>query len=179
MTAATQEEIRFMLELYNMTDGSLEAQISMYDIGATLGFDKATITSMSQDLMIEDLVELKTLSGGIGITRKAMQLLQNEGLISGSTAQSIHLSAGPVINEQDREQIDALLTEIKSETATARAEYPLVEELVIDIKTLETQLLSPRPKTYVFRAVFLSLIQALSSAGANQTAEKLQRFIKE
>lgn len=179
MTAATQEEIRFMLELYNMTDGSLDAQISMYDIGDSLGFDKATITSMSQDLMIEELVELKTLSGGIGITQKAMQLLQNEGLIAGSKVQSVRLSTGPVINDQDREHIDVLLTEIKSETATARTEYPLVEELVIDIKTLETQLLSPRPKTYVFRAIFLSLIQLLSSAGANRTAEKLQQFVEE
>lgn len=179
MSTATQEEKSFILELHKMTGGDVDAQVSMYDIGATLGMDKGATTAMSQDLMIEELVELKTLSGGIGITRKGLDLLQRDGLIAGAALPVVSLSRGLIIDRQDREQIDGLLNEINRGIYSSSTRYEQLAELVIDVKTLETQLLSPRPKTAVVRATLASAIHSLAAVGSGELSEKIKDFIGE
>ncbi|SHO49508.1 hypothetical protein [Desulfopila aestuarii] len=179
MSTVSQEEKSFIFELHNMIGGNVDSQVSMYDVGASLGMNKGTTTSMSQDLMIEELVELKTLAGGIGITDKGLELLRKEGLIVGSaTEQSIRLGKGPVLDGQDREQVEKFLTEIKKGLFTNPTGYPQIEELVMDVKTLETQMLSPRPKTAVIRAVFSSLSPALAASGSKDISEKIDIFLE-
>jgi len=43
----------------------------------------------------------------------------------------------------------------------ANASYGQWEEMVIDIKTIEVQMLSPHPKTAVIREVLRSMVQCL------------------
>jgi len=179
MSTVSQEEKRFILELHNMIGADIDAQVSMYDVGASLGMDKGATTGMSQDLMIEELLELKTLAGGIGITKKGLELLRKEGLIAGSAAeQLVRLSKGPILNGQDREEVEKLLTEIKTGAFPTSVGYPQLEELVIDIKTLESQMLSPRPKTAIIRAVLSSLLPVLSTGESDKIPEKIRNFIE-
>jgi uncharacterized protein (DUF2267 family) len=55
--------------------------------------------------------------------------------------------------------------------------YERLEEMVIDIKTIEVQLLSTRPKTAILRAVLGSLKEALHAAGASALADDLKEMI--
>lgn len=179
MSTLSQEEKNFILELHNMIGTNVEAQVSMYDVGASLGMDKGATTGMSQDLMIEELLELKTLAGGIGITNKGLELLHREGLIAWSaTDQSIRLGKGPILDGQDRNEVEKLIIEIKTGPFFTSSGYPQIEELVIDMKTLETQMLSPRPKTAIIRAVLSSLYPLLATAGSQDISEKIQKFIE-
>lgn len=162
----------FLLELHSMTGGDPEQQVSMYEIGERLGMDKETITPLSQDMMIDELLELKTLSGGIGITQSGLQALQSEGLIAVSgPANTRQLSVGPVLDENDIRVVEKILADIKGTLASSGTEYSQLEELVIDIKTIETQLLSPQPKTAVVKEIFRSLQTPLQKAGHNAVAK--------
>jgi len=178
MSTISQEEKNFLLELHTMTGGDVAAQVSMYDVGTALGLDKSAVTALSQDLMIEDLVELKSLSGTIGITDRGLTMLEREGLIAGAGEQTVRLSKGPVIDDQDRRQIENLLADIKTGAVTSPSDYAGLEELVIDIKTMEVHLLSPRPKTAVLRAL-LHTIQGSScfAAVSSGIADRISRFL--
>lgn len=173
MNTPNQKEQQFILELYSMTDGNTETQVSMYDVGNTLGLDKVAASALSQEMIIEELVELKTLSGGIGITEKGLELLRRQGLITRSAVHLAQLNRGPVIDEQDRQYLGDVLTEIRKSTFVNQSAYVQLEELVIDIKTLDTQLLSPHPKTAIVLAILASMQQSLEKIGNQETANKI------
>lgn len=162
--------------MHTLTGGNIEVQVSMYEVGGNLGMDKGAATAMSQDLMIEELVELKTLSGGIGITAKGLNMLEKAGLIAGSASAAARLGKGPVLDTDDRKNLVALLDAIKAGMFSAKVSYPQAEELVIDIKTLETQLLSPRAKNTIVREVLFSLTAALEAMGEDTLAQKVSTF---
>ena len=58
----------YLAELYRQTEGDTEAKVSMLDVGSAIGFEEAEARATAENLMIEGLAELKSLSGGIGIT---------------------------------------------------------------------------------------------------------------
>ena len=173
MSTPSQEEQQFLLELHSMTKGGTEAQVSMYEVGESLGLDKGTASALSQDLIIEELVELKTLSGGIGITPKGLDLLRREGLVAGGVTEMVQLGKGPVLDDQDRKHLDELLAEIKTTVFTAKPAYTQVEELVIDLKTLDTQLLSSCPKTKIVLAILESMRNALEKTECRSLADRI------
>lgn len=149
----------YLQELYNATQGNLEKQVSMHDVGQTIGVDKSEASRIAEDLMFQGYIELRTLAGGISIT--------NEGLSSlGITPQSetnetvFKLSSGPVISDDDRQIIETILSNIKNELPRDTSAYPSIEQVVLDIKAIELHLLSPSPKTGVILALFRSLAQS-------------------
>jgi hypothetical protein len=152
----------YLEELHRLTGGDTDVQVSMYDTGAALGLEKQASGRMAEELMVLGQVELKTLSGGIGITEQGLNLLgvtapqKNHG-------QATALSAGPVINDLDRATIETLLGQLKDDISHATIEYPQVEEIIFDIKTIEVQLLSPRPKVALINEGFRSIHDLLAS----------------
>ncbi len=69
------EEQAYLNQLYTMTQGDPGVQVSMYDIGAALGVEKSEAGALAESLIIQDLAELKTLSGGIAITGNGLKAL--------------------------------------------------------------------------------------------------------
>jgi hypothetical protein len=55
--------------------------------------------------------------------------------------------------------------------------YAWVEEVVMDIKTMEVQLLSPKPKTGIVREIFNSLNRNLKQTGAGDLNQKLSAVL--
>lgn len=101
--------------------------------------------------------------------------LHKSGMVQGSDT-VLRLSAERFLNKEDRYNIEALLTEIKSAITTAGQPYGRLEELVIDIKTLEVQLLSPRPCTAIIRETFSAVIERLEKADSS-LAKTIASFI--
>jgi hypothetical protein len=155
---ADAERVRsFLYELYmQANDQSLE-QVSMHSVGAKLGMDKTEATALAEELMISDLAELKTLAGEITITSAGLELLQEHGLVAGKTTPSCRLSGESVLTDGDLKIIQEILSVVKRAVAHDTSEYTQLEEVVIDVKTLEIQLLSPQPKTAIALAVLSSL----------------------
>ena len=174
MNIDSPEAKDFLIELYSMTEGDTARQVSMHDVGERLGMEKNAISAISEDLIIDQLVELKTLSGGIGITSDGLTALQKEGLISAApTTNAQKLGKGPVLDESDLKIIDHLLSTIKNAVGGSQVKYAQIEEIVIDIKTLEIQLLSPRPKLSIVIEVFKSLHTTLQNSPSKEIAKAI------
>ena len=155
----------YLQELYNTTQGDPEITVSMQEIGLAVGIEKSEAGRIAEELIVTGYIELKTLAGGISIT--------NDGLTSlgftpqpGDNETALQLSTGSVINDEDRQIIDKILSNIKNELSRQAQEYQATEQAVFDIKVIELHLLSPSPKTAVILALFHSLAQSFDKNAA-------------
>ena len=161
MTSDELTKRNFLDIVYRQTDGDPSAQVSMYEAGAALGLEKSGAGLLAEGLMVEGLVELRTLSGGISITNEGMACLGYSARGSSVTAEP-QLGTGELLTQEDRDLLAKLNAEIQAAVSSRQLDYALVEELVIDLKTIEVQLLSPRAKTMIIREVLRSLQTALA-----------------
>ena len=69
----------FIVELYHRTQGDGSVKVSMFDIGEFLGIDRELSLRTAEELIGTGLVEIKTLSGGIGITADGVAEAQKLG----------------------------------------------------------------------------------------------------
>ncbi|MDR3629600.1 MAG: hypothetical protein P4L42_04620 [Desulfocapsaceae bacterium] len=178
MDKAGRQEMRYLEELCAATGADAGVQVSMTDMGAALGLDKAEAGIIAEDLIIQGLVELRSLSGGISITAQGIEMVQG---LTGSTTlpagQALQLGSGPVLSDQGRSAVERVIGEIRTAAALSKASFSQWEETVIDVKTLEVQLLSPKPKTEVIRQVLLSLRTNLAGLGLQDRAASIDSLI--
>lgn len=177
MSLNTPEANTFIVELYRLTKGDTAVQVSTTDVGAAIGLEKAEAGKLSEELIGQGWVEIKTLSGGIGITTEGIEAAQaaGGGPIAGEA--QLSLGTGPILDDTGRQTVDTLLGRIKAHLGASKVSYENLEELIVDIKTLETQLLSRKPKTAVAREVLRSLHAALERMGARDTASHLKSVL--
>ena len=149
----------------------------MYDVGATLGLSKAESGSLAESLMVEGLVELKTLAGGIGITSEGLAILGITAAAPVAAGQTPCFGSGPLATDSDLRMIGQIVGRIKDSIAGQSVGYDCLEEIVIDLKTIELHMLSPRPKVPVLRALLRSLHEAFVAADIKQTATMLKPLI--
>ncbi len=165
----------FLFEIYSMVKGDTEAQVSMHDVGKTLGLENSEAKKIAEDLFIQGFAELKTLSGGIGITIQGLKALDVKGI--SQPDESMGLGDGIVLEEQGKEAVEKIIQDIKDDIAKPKTPYEQLEEMVIDIKTIEIQMLSPNPKTGVIREVFGSLHKNLSGSGQDDLVARMDILI--
>lgn len=154
----------YLQQLYQMSGGDVTAEVSMYDVGAALGLDSSEAGSVAEDLIIDGYTELKNLTGGISITAEGLRALEVEtavGTADGSTEGKFVLGEAEVLAPEVCKAVEQLVGEIKKVTPEGGFSYSQLEEFVIDIKTLETQLLSSRPKTAIVQEILRSLAKQL------------------
>jgi hypothetical protein len=174
-TQATQ----FLLELYRMTQGDGSVKVATEDVGATIGLDKEAAGKMSENLIGEGWIEIKTLSGGIGITAEGVEAARAAGGQGPAAATALSLGKGPVLDTDSRTAVEALTDDIKRHLSTAETPYSELEEMIIDLKTLEIQICSPQPKTAIIREIFRSLEAVLKKTGATQTAQRVAAVVNQ
>lgn len=175
MDTSSPEAKNYLLELYKMTTGNVSAQVSMFEVGAAVGLEKDAAGKIAEDLIGSGLVEVKTLSGGIGITDSGVEEAQASG--GGPTAAAgLDLGTGPVLEESGREAVAILLKDIQTWISQHSTTYAQVEEMIIDIKTIEVQMLSPKPKTATIRQVLRSLHSALEAAGSSDLSKTILKM---
>lgn len=168
----------YLTELCTRTQGDIGAQVSMYDVGEAIGLQKAEAGMMAEELMVEGLAELKTLSGGIGITSQGVEMIL--GTVGGSritTGDSLQLGNGTVLGDTGRRAVEKVLEDVRAAGVQHNATYGQMEEIVIDIKTIETQMLSPNPKIAIIREVLRSLHKTITNLGGNVLATEIDALI--
>ena len=165
----------YLRALYSATDGNVETVVSMYDIGIPLGLERAEAGALAEELMVEGLVELRNLSGGISITAQALKALDIQ--VATPAGNEKVLGEDIFLSAEAREAVEEMAEFARAETASLRGDYGHLEELVIDLKSLEVQLLSPRPKTAILREILRSVTASLADGGNNSAAERIERFI--
>jgi len=167
----------YLDELYRQTGGDTEQQVSMYDLGVAIGLDKAEAGSIAEQLMVQGQAELRTLAGGISITTEGLAVLGISAPPTNKSGESLHLGAGPVADDADRRTVHLLTEEIKETLSGQAVKYDLLEEITLDLKTIEVHLLSPRPKIAVLREIFRSLHDALTTIGAGKIVARLASIL--
>jgi hypothetical protein len=172
------EAKRYLTELCTKTQGETGAQVSMFDVGAAIGMEKADAGLMAEELIIQGLAELKSLSGGIGITSKGVEMIKGKAVATPIPAGDVlQLGSGTVLGEKGRQVMEKILGNIRTAVIQRNATFGQLEEIVIDIKTIETQMLSPNPKITVIREVLRSLHKNLTSLGGSALAAEVDRLI--
>jgi hypothetical protein len=166
----------FLQELYSRAEGDFKAQISMYDIGADLGLGKNEAAKLGQDLFIEGLAEMITLSGGMGITQKGLEAL-GINITPKNEAQYFRLGSGTVLDDQGRKAVHELLNNIRSGLDSKAFPFDVMEEIVIDLKTIEVQMLSPTPKTLIIREMFKFINLNIKGLVSQELKLELQTII--
>ena len=161
----------FLQELYNLTQGDTEAQVSMYDVGSNLGLEKSDAGAIAEELIVEGLAELVSLSGGICITAQGMKALNIHTEDQGSDG--YRLSKEKHLTETDRAAIVELLDIIRKNEVSSSISLGVLEDVVIDLKTIDVQLLSSTPKTAIIRAVLTSLLDSFGAAGNHDVSAKI------
>jgi hypothetical protein len=170
----TSEEQQFLRELHDKLGGDTGGSVSMFDVGDALGMDRSASSRVAENLMGSELVEVRTLSGAIGITPAALEMIGNDSSGPGETA---GLGPGPVITDTGRLSLEPAVTELKHRLGGMRLEFDRLSELVADLNTLDAQLASPRPKTAILRACLESITDVLTGAGEAEPASRLTVFM--
>ena len=168
-------EESYLNELYRRTEGNTNEQVSMFEVGATLGLEKESARRLAEDLIAEGLVEIRTLSGGIGITAQGAEKARPAN--AGTRANRCALGSGPVLEQNERQNVESILAEIRACVTSGPVPFAKIEEMVIDLKTIEIQLLSPNPKTAIIRETLRSVKTGLEASENAGLADEVANMI--
>jgi hypothetical protein len=169
-----------MIRLFEETGGDSAVQVSMYDIGGLLGLDRDDASKIAEELIGSQLVEIRTLSGGIGISADGTALVQKLiGPPTSGLSGSAKLGDDPVLNSAGRQVVEQIVTELKGQTGTLGLDYDTLTELMADLKTIDAQLDSSRPKTAIMRECLRSIKPMLNSAGGGALYQRIKAVLAE
>jgi len=170
---------QFLNQLFEQTNGDVSIQVSMYDIGELLGMDRDTASRVAQELMGRQLAEIRTLSGGIGISAAGAAGIQNlAGPMASDTSDSNQLGDGPLLASGGQQAVARVVSELKNQIGSLGLEYDALGELMADLKTIEAQLESSRPKTAIIRECLRSVLGAAAEASAGGMADRIRRLVE-
>jgi hypothetical protein len=172
---------KLLLHLYRKTGGNPSVQVSMYEAGAALGLDREAASRAAEDLIGWEMVELRTLAGGIGISDKAVKEIEDSGL-GGSNQPGGSLAAfgkDVIIDADARQVVEQIVSDVKNRTGSLGLDFDRLSEVMTDLKTIDAQLDSPRPKTAIVRECFRSLKAALDAVESKETVSRIGQLLKE
>jgi hypothetical protein len=171
---------QFLIQLFEQTAGDPSAQASMYAIGESLGMDRDTSCRVAETLMGLQLVEIRTLSGGIGISPDGAE--QVKGLTGGTAATAKspgRLSDRPLMDSSGCQAVQQVAGEIKIQAGRLGLDFDGLSVLMADLKTIDAQLGCSRPKTAIIRECLRSLKEILEGSAEGEILAKIGRLLGE
>ena len=169
---------QFMIQLFEQTNGDQAAQISMYEVGASLGLDRDAASRVAEELMGLQLVEIRTLSGGIGISADGSGMMQE---LLGPTAllgnPATRLGDEPILTSPGQAAVVEIVNDIKRDAGTLGLDFDSLSELMADLKSIDAQLESSRPKTAILRECFISICQVLKADSNSSLIGKINALL--
>jgi hypothetical protein len=169
---------QFMIQLFEQTRDDQSVQVSMYDIGGRLGLERDAASKVAQELIGLQMVEIRTLAGGIGISAAGCEMVQGLiGPLAADPGDSTKLGAEPLLNSAGRQALEKIVAEIKDQTGTLGLDFDTLAELMADLKSLDAQLGSSRPKTAIIRECLHSLCGVLKSKPNSSLNARVNGFL--
>jgi hypothetical protein len=163
-----QQERTFLAEIYRCAGEDPAASVSMYEIGEKLGMDRQESARIAEMLLAGGLLDLRSLSGAVALTQSgheaaaAAQPSDSEGAFS--------LGDGPLLDADRQQVVATIIADLKQQAGKMGLEFDALSEMVADLKTIEAQLNSPRPKTAVIRPCFESIRDLLQGTADTRLA---------
>jgi hypothetical protein len=174
-----ESDRQFLKRLFEETGGESSRQLSMYEIGGRLGWEREAASRAAQDLMAEGLVEIRTLSGGVGLSAAGAEAMRAVlGAERPSSAQP-RLGAGRVLDPPARQAVMQVCDGIKAAAGSLGLDFDSLAELVADLKTVAEQLGSPKPKTAVVRESLRSIEGVLKRFPGNRHLAEVRALVEE
>ena len=169
---------QFLIQLFEQTRGDSTVQVSMYDIGDQLGLERNSASAVAQELIGSMLVEIRTLSGGIGISADGLQMARKLiGPMESNGNEFVRLDDTPLVNSTGRQAVEQIVSELKNQAGSLELDFDTFTDLMADLKTIDAQLGSSRPKTAIIRECLISVLSVLKNAGNNETAGRIRTLI--
>lgn len=169
---------RFLQTLFEQTEGDLRQAASMYSIGQMLDLDKDASVRTAEMLMGAALVEIRSLSGAIGLTEDGIQAAAAlSGSEETSDAERQTLCRSIILDKESIRWVEQTVWDLKAQIGLYKSGYDLLTELIADVKTLDAQLMSPRPKTAIVREVLCSIRDQLENNDPKFSA-RIGNFLK-
>ena len=171
---------QFLIQLFEQTKGDVSLQVSMYDIGELLGMDRNAASAVALELMGLQLDEIRTLSGGIGISSDGSERVQDlVGPLVSDNSEYTKLGDEPVLNSGGQQAVGQVVSELKNQTGSLGLDFDTLSELMADLKTLEAQLDSSRPKTAIIRECLRSVQGVMEKTQSRQIVDRLCKLVAE
>jgi hypothetical protein len=171
---------QFLIQLFEQTSGDSSTQVSMYDVGEGLGLDRDTSSRVAETLIGLQLVEIRTLSGGIGIsTEGANEVQRLTGGVSHADVSPSQLTDQPVMNSVSCQGVEQAAGELKGQAGNLGLDFDGLSELMADLKTIDAQLGSSRPKTVIIRECLRSIKKVLEGVGNSESLAKVTTLLGE
>lgn len=171
---------QFLIQLFDQTSGDSSTQVSMYDVGEGLGLDRDTSSRVAENLIGLQLVEIRTLSGGIGIsTEGANEVKRLTGGVSHAGDSPSKLTDQPVMDSISCECVEETAGQLKSRAGNLGLDFDGLSELMADLKTIDAQLGSSRPKTAIIRECLRSIKGVLEGAAEAEILAKIRTLLDE
>jgi len=170
---------QFLIQLFEQTKGDGSIQVSMYDIGELLGMDRDTASTVAQELMGLQFVEIRTLSGGIGISSDGSERVQDlVGPLVSDNSEYTKLGDEPVLNSGGQQAVGQVVSELKNQTGSLGLDFDTLSELMADLKTIEAQLDSSRPKTAIIREGLRSVLGVMENVKDNRILGRIRKLVE-
>jgi hypothetical protein len=169
---------QFLIQLFEQTSGDPSVQASMYAVGESLGMDRDTSCRVAETLIGLQLVEIRTLSGGIGISPDGAE--QVKGLIGATVLAGKSpgkLSDRPIMDQIGCQVVQQVAEEIKSQAGRLDLDFDDLSALMADLKTIDAQLGSSRPKTAIIRECLRSLKEILEGSAESEILVKIRGLL--
>ena len=169
---------QFLIQLFEQTRGDTSAQVSMFDVGKDIGLDRDTSSRVAETLMGLQLVEIRTLSGGIGISTEGADEVKR--LMGGAaTTGELHrkLTDQSIMDQISSQAVEQAAAELKSKAGNLGLDFEGLSELMADLKTIDAQLGSSRPKTAIIRECLYSLKETLEGLADNESLMKIKGLL--
>jgi hypothetical protein len=174
----TDETARqFLKSLFEQTGGQPSRQVSMYDVGAALGWDRDAASRAAQDLMAAGLVEIRTLSGGIGISADGAAMVQSTLGSGNRSAAMARLGSSRIMDPAACQAVERVCDGIKAQAGSLGLDFDTLAELMADLKTVADQMGSSRPKTAIVREGLRSLEGVLKRFAGNKNLAAVRALI--
>lgn len=151
----------------------------MYDIGEAMGLNRDVASRTTEELIAEGLAEIRTLSGGIGITADGVartDQLKDDARTAGGPEKG--LGNDRILSPGNREALEDITLGIKQKVGGLGLDFEAVSQLVADLRTIDAQLASPCPRANIFRESLDSIRQVLESTADKDMSARVRRFIR-
>jgi hypothetical protein len=171
---------QYLIQLFEQTGGDTTAQVSMYDVGEAMGMDHDTSARVAESLIGLQLAEIRTLSGGIGISAEGaaeVNTLMGGGAPSGDSPG--RLNDDPIMDEQNCRAVEHAAGALKNRTGSLGLDFDGLTELMADLKTIDAQLGSSRPKSAIVRECLRSIKGVLEGVGNSDSLTKVKALLGE
>jgi hypothetical protein len=168
----------FLLQIYQETNGDPAVQVSMYDIGERLGLERESASRVAEELIAYQLVEIRTLSGGIGISADGVQEIQaligDQSTVGDKITQ---LGTEKILDQNRSQAVSQVMDHLKGQAGNLGLDFDTLSELMADVKTIAAQLASSRPKTAIIKECLRSLLGIVEKADDNENLAKIRALL--